>query len=111
MIRIIPPLHKNSSAVSAVRYSGAKNKGADVQLSNGEHFPTITASRVGGSEMSIPEDLAGGWAVLLFYCGHWCPYCRQQLLDFQRERAQLNELCAYGVGLAVESLALSQQTV
>src|SRR5258707_10305411 len=111
MIRIIPPLHKNSSAVSAVRYSGAKNKGADVQLSNGEHFPTITASRVGGSEMSIPEDLAGRWAVLLFYRGHWCPYCRQQLLDFQPERAQLNELGAEVVALSVDSLEQAQQTV
>ena len=42
--------------------------------------------------MSIPQDLAGRWAVLLFYRGHWCPYCRQQLLDFQRVKAQLNEL-------------------
>src|SRR5258708_39144540 len=110
MMRMIPP-HKNSSAVSAVRYSGAKNKGAGMHLSNGEHFPTITASRVGGGEISIPEDLAGRWAVLLFYRGHWCPYCRQQLLDFQRARAQLNELGAEIVALSVDSLEQAQQTV
>src|SRR5258708_3982360 len=102
MRRMIPP-HKNSSAVSTVRYNGAKNKGADMQLSNGEHFPAITASRVGGGEMSIPEDLAGRWAVLLFYRGHWCPYCRQQLLDFQRARAQLNELVVHLVRRAKRS--------
>jgi peroxiredoxin len=82
-----------------------------MRLSNGEHFPTITASRVGGGEMSIPEDLAGRWAVLLFYRGHWCPYCRQQLLDFQRERAQLNELGAEVVALSIDSLEQAQQTV
>ncbi len=65
-----------------------------MHLRNGEHFPTITASRVGGGEMTIPQDLAGRWTVLLFYRGHWCPYCRQQLLDFQRAKAQLNELGA-----------------
>ena len=80
-------------------------------LRNGERFPTITASRVGGAEMTIPRDLEDRWAVLLFYRGHWCPYCRQQLLDFQRERAQLNELGAEVVALSVDSLEQARQTV
>src|SRR5438270_2177829 len=82
-----------------------------MRLSNGEHFPTITASRVGGGKMSVPQDLAGRWAVLLFYRGHWCPYCRQQLLDFQRAREQLNELGAEVVALSVDSFEQAQQTV
>src|SRR6266849_5906770 len=65
-----------------------------MHLRNGEHFPTITASRVGGGEMTIPQDLAGRWTVLLFYRGHWCPYCRQQLLDFQRAKAQWDGCCS-----------------
>ena len=72
-----------------------------MRLRNDERFPTITASRVGGGEMTIPQDLAGRWTVLLFYRGHWCPYCRQQLLDFQRAREQLNEL---GAEVAVSSV-------
>lgn len=82
-----------------------------MHLRNGEHFPTITASRVGGGELTIPGDLAGRWAVLLFYRGHWCPYCRQQLLDFQRAKEQLNELGAEVVALSVDSLEQAQQTV
>ena len=82
-----------------------------MHLSNGEHFPMIIASRVGGGEMSIPQDLAGRWTVLLFYRGHWCPYCRQQLLDFQRAQEQLNELGAEVVALSVDSLEQAQQTV
>jgi peroxiredoxin len=82
-----------------------------MHLRNGEHFPTITASRVGGGEMTIPQGLADRWAVLLFYRGHWCPYCRQQLLDFQRAKAQLNELGAEVVALSVDSLEQAQQTV
>ena len=38
-----------------------------MRLSTGEHFPTITAPRVGGGEMTMPQDLEGRWAVLLFY--------------------------------------------
>jgi len=41
-----------------------------MHLRNGEQFPTITASRMGGGEMTIPQDLAGRWAVVLFYRGH-----------------------------------------
>ena len=82
-----------------------------MRLSNGERFPTITASRAGGNEMTIPEDLAGRWAVLLFYRGHWCPYCRQQLLDFEHARTQLNELGAEVVALSVDSLEQAQQTI
>ena len=41
-----------------------------MHLRNGEHFPIITASRVGGGEMTIPQDLVGQWAVMLFYRGH-----------------------------------------
>ena len=82
-----------------------------MRLRNDERFPTITASRVGGGEMTIPQDLVGRWAVLLFYRGHWCPYCRQQLLDFQRAREQLNDLGAEVVALSVDSLEQAQQTV
>src|SRR5437588_9805096 len=95
----------------AERRAKSTSKGVDMRLHNGERFPTITAPRVGGGEMTIPQDLAGRWAVLLFYRGHWCPYCRQQLLDFQRERAQLNELGVEVVGLSVDSLEQARQTV
>ena len=61
--------------------------------------------------MTIPQDLQGRWAVLLFYRGHWCPYCRQQLLDFQRAKAQLDELGAEVIALSVDSLEQAQQTV
>ncbi len=53
-----------------------------MSLANGQQFPPITAARVGGGEMSIPQDVAGKWTVLLFYRGHCCPYFRQQLIDF-----------------------------
>jgi len=82
-----------------------------MRLRNGERFPTITASQVEAGEMTIPQDLAGRWAVLPFHRGHWCPYCRQQLLDFQYARPQLYELGAEIVALSVDSLEQAQQTV
>ncbi|MBA2679858.1 MAG: redoxin domain-containing protein, partial [Ktedonobacteraceae bacterium] len=43
-----------------------------MRLENGTQFPTITAARVDGGEMTVPQDVAGKWTVLLFYRGHWC---------------------------------------
>lgn len=82
-----------------------------MSLTNGQLFPTITASHVGGGEFTVPDDLAGRWAVLLFYRGHWCPYCRQQLMDFQRAQEQLKEIGVDVVALSVDPLDQAQQTV
>jgi thiol-disulfide isomerase/thioredoxin len=82
-----------------------------MRLTNGQHFPTITASRVGGGEMTLPQSIEGKWTVLLFYRGHWCPYCRQQLMDFQRALEQLHEIGAEVVALSVDPLEKAQETV
>lgn len=82
-----------------------------MRLTNGQHFPTITASRVGDGEMTLPQSTEGKWTVLLFYRGHWCPYCRQQLMDFQRALEQLHEIGAEVVALSVDPLEKAQETV
>jgi peroxiredoxin len=82
-----------------------------MRLNTGDPFPTLTASRVGGGAMTLPQDLAGHWSVLLFYRGHWCPYCRQQLLDFQRAHEAWEELGVRVVALSVDPLEQAEQTV
>ena len=42
-----------------------------MRLENGQQFPMIVARRAGDGEMAIPGDLAGSWAVVLFYRGDW----------------------------------------
>jgi peroxiredoxin len=54
-----------------------------MRLEKGGVFPTLRARRVGGGELTIPDDLCGQWGVLLFYRGHWSASCRRQLIDFQ----------------------------
>jgi peroxiredoxin len=84
---------------------------SNMTLANGELFPTITASRVGGGEMTVPLDLWSHWSVLLFYRGHWCPFCRQQLLDFQQAQELFQSLNVQVVALSVDPLEQAQQTV
>lgn len=61
--------------------------------------------------MTLPDDLAGRWGVVLLYRGHWCPYCRHQLIDFQRAHERLGELGAAVVALSVDPAEQAQQTV
>ncbi|TXH00127.1 MAG: peroxiredoxin family protein [Nevskiaceae bacterium] len=53
-------------------------------LKNGDAFPSLTFARTGGGEVLLPDDLAGGFGVILFHRGSWCPYCNAQLAAFAR---------------------------
>jgi peroxiredoxin len=51
-------------------------------LKNGDVFPSLTFARVGGGEIHLPADLAGGFGVVLFHRGSCWPYCNAQLAAF-----------------------------
>jgi len=53
-------------------------------LKNGDTFPSLTFARAGGGEIQLPGDLAGGFGVILFHRGSWCPFCNAQLAAFAR---------------------------
>jgi peroxiredoxin len=40
-------------------------------LDAGDLFPALELVTTDGSKLSIPGDLAGKWAVVLFYRGGW----------------------------------------
>ncbi|MEE8201315.1 MAG: hypothetical protein V3R29_09115 [Candidatus Acidoferrales bacterium] len=42
-----------------------------MRLENNQQFPKLTASKVDGREMTLPDELGDQWGVLLFYRGHW----------------------------------------
>ena len=42
-----------------------------MRLENDQQLPTVRASRVDGSAMTLPGDVAGAWSVVLFYRGEW----------------------------------------
>src|SRR4051812_7562839 len=53
-------------------------------LNPGDTFPDIKICLTGGKSLTLRGDLAGHFAVVLFYRGSWCPYCNAQLRAFQR---------------------------
>ncbi len=51
-------------------------------LENNDLFPALAFARAGGGEIHLPDDLAGGFGVILFYRGAWSNACNEQLYAF-----------------------------
>jgi peroxiredoxin len=73
-------------------------------LANGSVFPALDLPAVGGGTMRLPDDLAGSWAVVIIYRGHWCPYCKAQLTAYQRALPNLTE-----AGIRVAALSVDDE--
>jgi peroxiredoxin len=74
------------------------------RLENGQTFPTLRLPLVGGSELSLPQAVAGSFAVVLVYRGAWCPYCNAQLRAFTRAEESLE-----GAGIKVVALSVDDE--
>ena len=72
------------------------------QLHTGQPFPALEVPAVGGGTISLPDDLAGSYGVVLIYRGSWCPYCNAQLAGFSRSLGALAELGVKVVALSVD---------
>jgi peroxiredoxin len=72
------------------------------RLNAGDAFPAITVTPVDGAPLRLPDDIAGRFAVVLFYRGAWCPYCNAQLRTFQRAHDTLRKLDVSVIALSVD---------
>ena len=72
------------------------------RLHNGQLFPSLNIPAVGGGMISLPDDFAGSYGVVLIYRGSWCPYCNAQLAAFSRALDALTELGVTVAALSVD---------
>lgn len=80
-------------------------------LQNGQRFPELKISTVGGETLSLPEDLAGSYGIVLVYRGSWCPYCNAQLSSFGRAQEKLAGLNAKVMAVSVDDEETASATV
>jgi peroxiredoxin len=73
-------------------------------LSPGDPFPDITLTPPGRPALTLPDALDGGFGVVLFFRGAWCPYCNAQLRAFQRASDGLA-----GAGIKVAALSVDDE--
>jgi len=81
------------------------------RLHNGQLFPSLSVPAVGGGIISLPDDLAGSYGVVLIYRGSWCPYCNAQLASFSRAAERLADVGAKVVALSVDDEASAAEIV
>src|SRR5262245_2776708 len=81
------------------------------RLQNGDLFPDLALDVLNGRTIWLPRDLAGSYAVVLFYRGSWCPYCRAQLAAFSRARELFASTGIAIVALSVDDRATSEALV
>ncbi|HEX4787464.1 MAG TPA: peroxiredoxin family protein [Actinospica sp.] len=78
-------------------------------LNPGDLFPRLHVHTVDGTDLDLPGSLAGGFCVVLFYRGSWCPYCNAQLRAFQRAQDRLAEADIRVVALSVDDATTTEQ--
>jgi peroxiredoxin len=82
-----------------------------ILLSPGDRFPTLSVPLSGGDTLFLPDALTGGFGVVLFYRGAWCPYCNAQLRAFQRASDSLAAVGAKVVALSVDDEVTTAELV
>lgn len=80
-------------------------------LHPGDPFPTLTLAQPGEDSRSVPEVFDGGFGVVLFNRGAWCPYCTAQLRAFQRATDSLAEVGAHVAALWVDDEATTAEFI
>lgn len=81
------------------------------RLSNGQPFPKLQLPAAGGGTLSLPDDLAGHFGVVVIYRGSWCPYCNAQLAAFQRASQTLDELDTRVVAVSADDEQTTQRLI
>ena len=81
------------------------------RLRNGDVFPDLVIDVVNRGAMTLPRDLAGSYAVILFYRGSWCPYCCAQLAAFSRAHERFTSMGIAVVALSVDDEETSERLV
>lgn len=84
------------AGISALQRSGI----LDTALGAGQQAPDFELPRADGIRIRLGALLASGPAVVTFFRGGWCPYCRLQLGAYE---AMLPELAALGARLVAVS--------
>ncbi|MFJ8613561.1 peroxiredoxin family protein [Streptomyces sp. NPDC093675] len=80
-------------------------------LKAGDQFPAVTVTPAGSDPLQLPDALAGGFGVVLFYRGSWCPYCNAQLRAFQRAEERLAREGVKVVALSVDGEAATRELI
>jgi len=64
------------------------------KLATGDMFPQLKLKAAGGDEFVLPDDINSDYAIVLFYRGHWWPFCRRLLDGYENLREDFAKIGA-----------------
>ena len=74
-----------------------------------DQFPDISFTTTNGNKVHLPADINTDFAVVLFYRGHWWPYCRRLLDGYQQHLEKFQALGVSIFAATVDSLEDTQR--
>jgi peroxiredoxin len=72
----------------------------------GDRLPSFSLPAQDGSLVALP---AGKPTILVFFRGHWCPYCRWELTGLQTINNEVTELGGEVIGVSPDSAVDSDE--
>ena len=93
--RLVARLHENGGGENAPR--------------PGETMPPFMLPDQGGSLVALPALLAQGPVAVMFFRGHWCPYCRLNVRAVVQAQDRVEAMGARIVAIMPETQAYTRQ--
>ena len=104
--------------LSAVALAGSEEKIANVApsaqeakpLTVGAELPEVEVQTTDGKTVKLRDDLSGQAAAIVFYRGHWCPFCMKHLQKLQEIEAQMKEAGVKLVAITTDKPEIAART-
>lgn len=104
--------------LSVVALAGSEEKNDDVAtsaqeakpLAVGVEVPDIEVQTIDGASVNLGEDLSGQAAAIVFYRGHWCPYCMKHLQKLQEIEGKMQEAGVKLVAITTDKPEIAAKT-
>jgi peroxiredoxin len=86
-----------------------ENGGGENAPRPGEEMPPFVLPDENGHLISLPSLLAQGAVAVMFFRGHWCPYCRLNMRAVIQSEARIKSMGARIVAIMPETQAFTEQ--
>src|SRR6266571_3936997 len=80
-----------------------ENGGGENAPRAGEEMPPFVLPDENGRLVSLPSLLAQGPVAVMFFRGHWCPYCRLNMRAVIQSEARIKAMGAHVVAIMPET--------
>lgn len=100
-----------ASAVEVTALEWLRREGIELKaLQVGERAPSFRLPDQYGRLVNLNSLLQIGPTVLLFYRGHWCPFCSLTLREYQRAMSRFTSLRATVVAISPQAAPATSET-